>query len=231
MKEFLSKKYENDGKKIFKLIERDDKDLEAIYQAFGNMEVQVLSGKCTRLLHKIKPGRKKGYLLTRPFSCFCYRCKNNDFGNCENKDITGGNFTERLLISDNHTSEEENLENNDEDDMMFDTIDIDKDITVEQQKLEFIDLQVKDFIVVPVEGQRDKTYNFPAQITKLENESNIQIDYLKQDFDQPEALLEFTSEEEKNWIITVKDIIMKLPEPIEKKRGKFIFSSKMKLNM
>ena len=51
---------------------------------------------------------------------------------CEDKDNTGGNFTERLLISDNHMSEEENLENNDEDDMMFDTTDIDKDITVEE---------------------------------------------------------------------------------------------------
>ena len=230
LKEFLCKEYENERTMIFKLIEKDDKELESIYHNFGNMKVHVLSGSCTRTLHGIKPGRKKGHLLTRAFSCFCSYCKNNDFDHCENKSFTGGNFIERRLKSDNHMSEDENLENNDEDDMIFDTTDNDKDITVEEKKPKFIDLQVQNFIVVPVKGQRDKIYYFPAQITKLENEKTIHIDYLKQDFDQPEALLEFTSEKEKNWIISIKDIIMKLPEPIEKKRGKIIFSGKINLN-
>ena len=108
MKDYLCKIYEDnkDKKYIFKVVEKDDKVLQTIKEAFNNVEVKVLSGNSTRSLHQIKPGGKKGYLLTRRFSCFCNYCLANDFENCKNKSITGGQFTERQLISDSGMNED-----------------------------------------------------------------------------------------------------------------------------
>ena len=126
---FFCKTFENDKSKMFKLVEKEDKDLESIIKASENIDVQVLSGTCTRTLHQIKASEKHGRLLTRPYSCFCIFCLNDDFNNCNNKGITGGNFTERILISkckdthisgsinDNHDeSSEDNGMSDDDDD-------------------------------------------------------------------------------------------------------------------
>ena len=118
----------------------------------------------------------------------------------------------------------------DEDDMMLDAIVTDKDITVEKQELKLTDLKVNNFIIVPVEDRRNKIHYFPVQITKLGNNGNIHIDYLKQDFDHPEKLQKFSCEKEKNWIISYELIVMKLPEPKEQCRGRYTFSGKMILN-
>lgn len=238
--EFLCKTYEKDKSKIFKLVEKEDKDLKAITQASKNMEVQVLSGTCTRTLHQIKAGKNNGCLLTRPYSCFCNYCLNNDFDHCNNKSITGGNFTERLLISDckdehfSGTINDEHDENNDDDDHddyeMNYASNMETFITVENQELKETDLQVNNFIIIPVKDYRNKVSNYPAQIIKLGNNGDIHIDYLKQDFDNKEVLLQSTSETEKNWIVSIDDVIMKLPEPKENRRGRYIFSGKIILN-
>ena len=190
-------------------------------------------------MHEIKPGRKPGYLLTRSFSCFCSYCIHNDFEHCINKSITGGNFIERTLTSNStdstnaklsHRSEDEIDEDSETDEMLY-MIDNEKQITVEKQELKFTDLKVGSFIVVPVEGCHNKYYYYQAQITELEEDETIHIDYLKTVFDQPRVLLKCTSADEKNYVILLEDIIMKLPEPkVDHRGGRYTFNEKINLN-
>ena len=229
LKEFLCKTYMGDKTKIFKLIEKDDKDLEAIRLKFNNEQIQVLEGNCTRTLHQIKYDNKKDYLSIRPYACFCEKCKNNDFEQCHNKNFTGGKFLEKELKVKTighteadlpHMSENENEENNVDNG--------DDTITVDQQEIEFTDLQVGNLIVVPVEDRRGNIFNFPAQITELENNEIIYIDYLKIKFDHPNVLYQCVSEREKNYIVPLKDIIMILPKPMEIRRDRFIFDKNIR---
>ena len=81
--------YKNDESKIFKLIETDNKELESIKNIFDCVSVKVLSGKCTRTLHQIKPGKKSGELLTRPLSCFCKNVHNRIIKIVRIKDTLG----------------------------------------------------------------------------------------------------------------------------------------------
>ena len=67
-------------------------------------------------------------------------------------------------------------------------------IEVKKQKLKGTDLQVNIFIIFPVEDFHGNVFNYPAQITKLGNNGEIHIDYLKQDFDKKEVLLKPYSE-------------------------------------
>ena len=260
LKKYLEKIYETDKSKIFKLVTANDEDLVVINQDFNNVEIQVLDGTCTRKLHQIKADRNKGCLLTRPFSCFCHNCLNNDLENCYNKSFTGGKFTERQLNSgrkddinrkkrkkrvkgkknkknvdkdevryEDSEGDEVRYEDGAEDDMILDDIDIDNEIRVEKQDLEFTDLKVNDFIIVPVKDRCNKVHNFPAQITKLKNNGNIHINYLKQNFDQPQVLLRYDSNEENNFVIPLEDIIMKLPEPKTQRRNRIVFSKNIML--
>ena len=245
LKNFLCKTYENDKTKIFKVVEKDDKDLEAIIQASKNVDVQVLSGNCTRTLHQIKSSETHGSLLTRPYSCFCKYCLNDDFDHCSNYGITGGNFKERILISNckeesfsgrnNDTRERNSTDNesseDDEDGYELSCAsELNNFIEVKKQKLKETDLHVNNFIIVPVEDFHGKVFNYPAQITKLGNNGEIYIDYLKQDFDKKEVLSKPTSEREMNWIVKIDEVIMKLPEPKEERRGRYTFSRKIFLN-
>ena len=150
------------------------------------------------------------------------------------KKVSLEDILQRQLISDNGINEDKNDEDIDdyidEDDIMLDAIVTDKDITVEKQEIELSDLKVNDFIIVPVEDRRNKTHYWPAQITKLRSDGSIHIDYMKQDFDHPEKLQKCSREEENNWIIPYELIVMKLPEPKEQCRGRYIFSGKIILN-
>ena len=52
MKDFFCKTYGNDESKIFKLIEKEDKDLKALNKEFDNLEVKVLSDALSELCMK-----------------------------------------------------------------------------------------------------------------------------------------------------------------------------------
>ena len=83
----------------FRLI--TEEQLEPIYTAFKGVDLTVLSGNCTRGLHQIKPGEGKDEFLIRPFSCFCYLCKENPLlGQCKNHEYTGGAFISEKLEKD-----------------------------------------------------------------------------------------------------------------------------------
>ena len=227
---------------MFKLVEKEYKDLEAIMQPSKNVDVQVLSGTCTRTLHQIKASKKHGCLLTRPYSCFCTNCSKNDFDHCINRNMTGGNFKERHLISNyknkqisgqQESSDDGECSEDDDDvedgNMTNHASDVDNFITVEKQDLSLSDLQVNNIVIIPVKDFRNRVFNYPAQITELNN-GDIHIDYLKPDFDKKEMLIKPTSESEKNWIVSIEEVIMKLPDQKEDRRGRYIFDRKIILN-
>ena len=125
---------------------------------------------------------------------------------------------ELVRMKNDYDNEEDNLTPDD-------SIHLDKEIRVQQQEFKFTDLQVEDIIIVPV-GDNPITYQ-PAQITKLEDSRNIYIDYLVPNFDHPEVLVKSDSEDYKNWVIPLNEIVMKLPEPKEQRRGRIIFKEKI----
>ena len=236
--EYFIETYKNDKSKFFRHVHKDDKDLLAIFKAFESVNVQVLSGACTRTLHQIKAGKGKGCMLTRPFSCFCTYCLTNDLDKCINKKITGGNFTERRLDEKHdkisNESDDDDDDDNDDGDDIDDIGEVDDSgmkelIRIENQNIKESDLQINDIIIVPLKDFRKKVFNFPAKVIELGENGDINIDYLKQDFDKKWILLESTSEKEKNWIITIKDVIMKLPKYTVGRRGQYIFSGKIDL--
>ena len=136
-------------------------------------------------------------------------------------------------INDKYESSEDDQSSEDDDECINKTnpaSDIDNIITIEEQDLSLSDLQVNNFIIIPVKGLRDKVFKFPARIIEIDNNGDIHIDYLKPDFDKKEVLINPTSESEKNWIIKIEDVIMKLPDPKEDRRGRYIFNGKLILN-
>ena len=231
LKDFLSEKFKDDHRMIFKVIEENDSTLEKLKEMFTNVEIDVLSGNSTRILHEIKPSGEKGYFLTRDFSCFCIRCLDGDFDKCEYEDYTGGEFKRKILKSNNGTisypindcvNEEWSV---DEDDVQYNNVE-DK-IIVEKQELQFADLEVGNVIVVPVNDKQKNIYYFPAEITMLNiSDRTVNIDYLKTDFDNKKILRRVDSESEKNWNISLVDIIMKLPKP-KYHRGTFTFEKEL----
>ena len=93
----------------------------------------------------------------------------------------------------------------------------------------FRDLEVGNIIIVLVKDLQDRIYFYPAEITKLDSEETVQaiyIDYLKVDFDNKKVLRKYNSEKEKNWVIQITDITMKLPEP-KRQRGRFTFDNEL----
>ena len=98
LKIFLCKSFPGNSMSFIE-VKRDNQDLEKITQQLDNVQVKTLSGNCTRTLHQIKEGEKKGNLLIRPFSCFCNCCLNDNFDKCIYKSITGGSFKYRELLS------------------------------------------------------------------------------------------------------------------------------------
>ena len=225
LKNYLCTVHNNDKSKIFKLIEKDNKELECIRKAFDEVNVKVLSGKCTRTLHQIKAGEKSGNLLTRPLSCFCDNCSQEDYENCQNKGHTKGKFTERILKFTNANGNNSTYANEEEEE---DDMNLNSEIRVEKKRVKFSDLQVDDIVIVPV-GDCETEFH-PAQITKIESRQSIYIDYLVPKYDNPEILVKSTSIDYNDYIVPLHDIVMRLPKPKEQRRGRFIFKEKIILN-
>ena len=231
LKDFLSEKFKDDHRMIFKVIEENDSTLEKLKEMFANVEIDVLSGNSTRILHEIKPSGEKGYFLTRNFSCFCACCLDEDFNNCEYKDYTGGEFKKKVLKSNDGTTSypindcvNEDWSVDEDDNVQYNNV---KDkIIVEKQELQFTDLEVGNVIVVPVNDKQKTIYYFPAEITRLFSDETVNIDYLKTDFDNKKILRRVDSESEKNWNISFVDITMKLPKP-KYHRGTFTFEKEL----
>ena len=225
----------NDKKeKIYRLVTKED--LKAIHDNFVGINIGTLSGKCTRILHQIKPSGKEGFLLTRNYSCFCQSCLSGDFEKCDNHQFTGGKFIQRKLPSSSPNNDgnsgndgQPNDENEDGEDVdtliKYDTHNV--DVVVEKQKINFVDLHVGDLVVVPVSTDSGIIYEFVAKINKIETEKDIEITYLRPKPEFPEIL--YIPNEKDIDCVEFEDIIMKvIPNHIH--RGRYIFGGKILLN-
>ena len=164
--------------------------------------------------------------MTRPLSCFCEQCLQEDYENCQNKGHTKGNFTERELKSNRKNGQSNSTNENVEDESVSDDdMILQNEIRVEKQKIKFSSLKVNDIIIVPVGN--DQIQFQPAQITRLEDIKNIFIDYLVPKYDNPEILVKSSSEDYNNYVIPLHDVVMKLPDPIKQRRGRIIFREKI----
>ena len=229
----------NDGtfSKIYRLV--TDEDMKEINQKFEAVKVETLKGKCTRILHQIKPGANKGVLLSRNYSCFCNSCLNGDFENCENYQFTQGKFIERQLPSSsndfrnniNANTDEDEEENGEEVDNELEIESENVDIVVEQKAINFSDLQVEDLVVVTIKSESGNIHQYVAKITEIESEKverPIEIIYLRPKPEQPEVFY-IHDKKDTDWV-ALEDILMKMPLPRHIHRGRWIFYGNVLLN-
>ena len=228
MHKFLSGE-NSDQKRIFKLVKEGD--LDNIMNAFEGIKVKTLSGNCTRSLHQIKPSGNPGHLKKRPFSCFCACCREDKFESCHNKGFTSGKFQSRLLKWNNNIEEAEEDEENDEDiEMNSNSFFLQGEIPIYPQTLQLDMLNKDDFVIVAMETghKKKKISQFVAKIIAIEDENEIGVYFLKQDFDQPDTFLTQTSVKENGQGVDLVNIVMVLPQP-GIVRGKYIFPGRLSL--
>ena len=232
---------ENDTVRIYKLVNKDH--LQEIHSQFDGIFVKTLSGKCTRTLHQIKPGRHAGSLLTRNLSCFCISCKICKFQDCENKSYTGGKFTHRTLSSNVSNANAGCNEDSDDEESEDDCVSISGDASVQNEevkgeiKIHKKDITLSDlisgetFVIISmIEQISKKTRNFVAIIKDVKEEKLIVVNFLKQHFEQKDVFLVSESRDDEEMHVNLDDIVMLLPKPLLARRGgKYFFDGKIHL--
>ena len=237
MHKFLTKDKEDDSR-IFQLINQDD--FQSFMNEFDGIMVNTLAGNCTRSLHQIKASEEKGFLMQRPFSCYCINCTAEDFEKCINKSFTKGNFKKHKLPSnevhgngDENHIEEDNEEENEEiiQENLRVILQEDKEdgeeMEIIQENLLLSDLVQGNYVIVsiPVEIQKKKCKitlrYYVAKITNIEDEEEIIIDYLQQDFDYDQKFRN-PIENDVGKGTELSKIVMVLQDP-DKIRGGVIF--------
>ena len=238
MHRFL-KEFNKDEFRIFLLVQPDD--LKPLLERFHGVKVSTLRGTCTRSLHQLKPSNQNGYLLQRPFSCFCNNCNNEDFENCVKKGFTDGRFSKHKLPSNDLFSEDvdEDAEEENEDELeinsngyfpFFNNGDV-KKIKCKKQNLQFDQLAPGNYVIVALKSEikKGRISEFVAKIKTLEDNQEIIVDYLNQDSDYQDKfrLSEIYNDKERS--IELSEIIMLLPDPNCMRRGGVIFPMKIDL--
>lgn len=231
---FLKKKF-NDEKYVFRNIQ--ESDLNPVLEHFAGTNLKVLSGNCTRSLHNII-SQGNGLYLTRPFSCFCNKCKTEQYFQCKNKIFTNGNFIQRKLQSNVvNISNDENLENEDNydrEDDNIENIDDVSEIEIMQEEINHEDLQIDRFIVARVKSQNKKKKSelYVAKIVARNNslENPIKVEYFKHFEEHQDVFVRYNLFENKTYDVGFDEIVMLLPDPTTSRRKeKFCFSGSIHL--
>ena len=237
MHTFLTETNKDVGR-IFELVKHDD--LQPFLEEFDGVKVSTLSGTCTRSLHQIKASNQNGYLLQRPFSCFCTNCMKDDFENCDKKSFTKGKFIKHKLPSNDlfnnymdDDAEEENedvIEKKSNGYFEFYENEDEEVIESEKQNLQLDQLKPDDYVIVALESESKKKgiREFVAKINAIEGEEEISIDYLEKDLDYSDKFRNSDKINDVNQGIELCDIIMLLPKP-KYMRGGVIFPMKINL--
>ena len=232
---------ENDiiyDKRIFKLVKEDDPDLHSLIEKFKGVKVNTLEGNCTRSLHQIKASSDKGFLLQRPFSCFCSNCRAEKISGCLNVGFTKGSFKKVKLpkYEDEIENELENEEEIEDITQIFDEKDPEDDevIQLEDQNLTYEDLKLESYVVVRVPFEKAKkttTFShYVAKIVHLHEGEDIAIDFLDQDKCHHEKFKEDFQARDFQYVTELRNIIMLLPDPQPIKGGQ-LFPRKINLKM
>ena len=239
MQDFLIKECSKDY--VFKLISEDN--LKTIKEDFERVKLSVLSDNCTRTLHNIKPASEIGKFLTRPFSCFCSNCKEDNYEHCQNKEFTNGRFTERRLplietdSDNNHDNHHDDTEDDDMDVYLEVNDSLGKEIEIKKQAISFEDVEKaaprdddpsrKDtFVIVMARNENEtESVRFVAQLLSLDEDQSIWVEYLKAVYASPEIYERYPNREKETYTVDIDDLIMFLPDPAVDRRGsKFYFT-------
>ena len=224
--QFLSKEM---SKYIFKFI--TELELEPIINKFKGVNLKVLSGNCTRLLHQIKPGKRKDQYLIRPLSCFCCYCKIEKFNKCLNGNFTGPKFLSQTLTSNgsnDETDEEEEKEEEEEEeggqdeyledgDYESDIDDQEDPLIISQQEIQLENLEEGQFII------GTKSCGKFVAIIKDKNVDSIKVNILNQEEFSMDVFRTSNEKEYNGYILDLQNIIMILPEPIISHENMFVF--------
>ena len=239
MLEFLTNNSDQ-GNYFYKLIK--DTDMEKIIDEFKGTTLQVLTGKCTRTLHQIKPCEKrKGSFLYRPFSCFCINCKLENFKYCKYKDYTKGNFKRETLKTANLNADNVNEEIEDcvdDYDLEYDfTQDMQEEIKITQQNINRENLKIGNFIVIKAKDENVKEKHV-VQIYDIEDEDKniIKVEFFKNFRDDTckvhyDVYVKTNPIDDIPYDLDFDQIVMLLPEPtVHRRGGKFYFSGNIFIN-
>ena len=234
MKFWLAKEFSEKPQYIFREIKASD--LQPIKKELEDVKLSVLDGKCTRSLHQIKPDAKPGYFLTRPFSCFCHSCKQNDYNNCQNKTFTKGLFSSHKLPSNNDmVITDDNVEVDDEV-IYFDAeYDSENIIEITQENLTLGDIinaaprnqdeieTLGSFVIAEVKDETEtKSERFVAMLHRVDEDETIWLEYLKPHLDSNTKFAFYNTRE--THTVEKSEIIMMLPKPKKLRRGGFEFN-------
>ena len=237
MCEFLIKNNKED--RVFRIF--TEADLEPIYEDFRGVNVSTLEGKCTRSLHQIMPTNKKGLLKIRPFSCFCKSCILDKCDSCENISFTGGEYKSKKLpsksrnVSCDDLNDSEYDEENDDDNLMdheefHNESDLPSELQIKQEEIHLSDLKPMDFVITSLE-KRSKNQYFVAQIQEVDEENDtLVMNYLSQHKEHMDIFCKSEKYNENNCVGFAREIIMKLSDPQELRRGnKYFFTHRINL--
>ena len=132
--------------------------------------------------------------------------------------------------NDDYEKEEE--ETQDDVDNMEDDEDTGMEIKVEQQEINFKDLEVGKFLIAIVQGEttsKTTSKQFVAKILKIEDVDHVYVEFFRQEFDNPDVFGESPIPGDKCCAVGLDDIVMFLPMPFEK-RSKFFFNGPIVLS-
>ncbi|CAL4066681.1 unnamed protein product [Meganyctiphanes norvegica] len=230
MLNFLSNNFDKETYH-FELI--TEKHLEPIQLAFEGIKLKVLTGSCTRSLHQIKPANKKGFYLTRPFSCFCPSCKSDNYDDCKDKLFTKGTFKAEKLPSNlldvgDDDNDNEDEEEEEEERQYFNVISANKDmgreIKVVPQYINLKDLKVNNFLIVIAKTKdSNSSEKFVAKITEIDIEDNIEVEYLNPVFGSPDVFMMYPQPKNETYTVGLEEIVMVLPQPVINRRKNKLF--------
>lgn len=201
-------------------------------------DVKTLSGGKTRKLHCILPAGVEGGLKFRLHSCFCVNCKQEEYGDCINKEFTGGHFNYGFVTK----SAREELDNEMDEGMIIRDASEENDgpeddyLVHSKSSVEIDKLNEKDYILVKMR-EKSTEYTYVARVISTNPETNtLMVDYYKKSMYGKigeELFKRYDHQDYVNVEIDGKNVVFILPqpEPNSKSKTRELLKFKCKLNV
>ena len=161
------------------------------------------------------------------------------FNKCINKEFTKGSFTcQKLPSNELRGNDDEESEDEEEEEVMLDDDiilededDLGEEIVIAQQKIEFENLEKERFIIAIVKGNgKIGNQRFVAIIKDIEDVDHIYVEFLQQQFDNPDIFKSSLKLEDKKCAVGLDEIVMFLSKPLIK-RSKYFFRGPIYLSV
>ena len=105
-------------------------------------------------------------------------------------------------------------------------------IEIKREEIDINDLEIMEFIITSLEKGTKLCY-FVAQIQDKDIiRKQVVIDYLEKDEQHQDIFIKTEKISEKNYQVPIADVVMRLPDPVENRRGnKVYFPGNVNLNI